>query len=190
MSKLRFGVVFLSFLVGVAEGAAVLADGTTAHEFDFVSIEGDPLPLSRFAGKAVLVVNTASFCGFTPQYNGLQELWERYRERGLVVLGIPSNDFGGQEPNDEATIKNFCEGNYLVDFPMTAKQTVVGPQAHPFYRWIADVRGSGGVPRWNFHKYLIGKDGKVVGDWASQVKPTSDQILAAVDAELASEVAR
>ena len=176
------GIIFV--LGGQVPAPVLAADDISAHDFDFTSIEGDPLPMSRFAGQPVLVVNTASFCGFTPQYDGLQALWERYREQGLVVLGVPSNDFGGQEPNDEAAIKNFCESNYLVDFPMTTKQKVVGSRAHPFYRWIADSRGGAGVPRWNFHKYLIGKDGRVISDWSSGVKPMSDQIIAAVDAEL------
>jgi glutathione peroxidase len=184
MIRMKSLAVILALIGGHGVAPVLAADDLSAHDFNFTSIEGDPLPMSRFAGQPVLVVNTASFCGFTPQYEGLQALWDRYREQGLVVLGVPSNDFGGQEPNDEAAIKTFCESNYLVDFPMTTKQKVVGSRAHPFYRWIADHRGGGGVPRWNFHKYLIGKDGRVVGDWSSRVKPLSDQIVAAVDAEL------
>jgi glutathione peroxidase len=172
-------------LLSLVAAPGFAEDGVSAHDFDFTSIEGDPLPMARYSGQAVLLVNTASFCGFTPQYEALQALWETYREQGLVVLGVPSNDFGGQEPGDEAAIKDFCEANYLVDFPMTTKQTVIGARAHPLYQWIVDTRGSSSAPRWNFHKYLIGKDGRIISGWSSRVTPLSDQIVAAVDEELA-----
>lgn len=160
------------------------AHATSAHDFDFVSIEGDPLPMRSFAGKAVLVVNTASFCGFTKQYDGLQALWESYRDRGLVVLGIPSNDFGSQEPGTEAEIKEFCEVNFAIDFPMTEKQVVSGDQAHPFYRWAADELGPLSRPRWNFYKILIGPDGKAVDWFASTTAPSSAKLTEAVEAVL------
>ena len=123
------------------------AQATSAHQFTFDSIEGGELPLSDFAGKAVLVVNTASRCGFTPQYSELQELWSRYRSRGLVVLGVPSNDFGGQEPGTKAEIKTFCEVNFDVDFPMTDKVRVKGDEAHPFYAWAGQELGGLAKPR-------------------------------------------
>ena len=109
----------------------------SAHEFDFEVIGGGALPLSRYKGKPILLVNVASECGFTPQYRELQELWTRYRDRGLVVLGVPSNDFGAQEPGTEDEIRSFCESRYAVDFPLTGKQKVIGGAAHPLYRWIA-----------------------------------------------------
>ncbi len=158
---------------------------TTAHAFAFVSIDGAPLPLADFAGKAVLVVNTASRCGFTRQYEDLQALWTRYRTRGLVVLGVPSNDFGGQEPGSEAEIKAFCEVNFGIDFPMTRKTGVAGAEAHPFYRWAAQALGKENVPRWNFHKYLIAPDGRLVGAFSSGTPPLSDAIIQAVDALVA-----
>src|SRR4051794_37377728 len=108
----------------------------SAHAFSFTSINGKPLKLSDFAGKPVLVVNTASECGLTPQYRGLQALWDSYRDRGLIVLGVPSNDFGGQEPGSEKQIQSFCETNYGVTFPMTAKEHVAGNAAHPLYKWV------------------------------------------------------
>lgn len=156
----------------------------SGFDFAFTSIEGEPMPMSQYRGQPVLLVNTASFCGFTPQYEALQALWETYRERGLIVLGVPSNDFGSQEPHGEAEIKDFCEANYRVDFPMTTKQVVKGAGAHPLYRWIADRLGAGAAPRWNFHKYLLDRNGAVVGAWPSQVKPLDDAIMEAVERAL------
>lgn len=155
-----------------------------AYAFSFVSIDGKPMPLADFRGKAVLVVNTASFCGFTSQYKQLQALWETYRDRGLVVIGAPSNDFGGQEPGSNAEIKDFCETNYHVDFPMTDKVTTIGDDAHPFYRWAGDELGVLARPRWNFHKYLIDGEGRLV-DWFSSVTdPSSARVVKAVEAVL------
>jgi glutathione peroxidase len=156
----------------------------TAYDFEFESIDGAKLPFSAWRGKAVLVVNTASQCGFTPQYEGLQALWEKYRDRGLVVLGVPSNDFGGQEPGSAAEIKQFCEVNFSVDFPLTEKQVVVGGKAHPFYRWLAAELGEGAMPRWNFHKFLIGPDGRPAGVFPTSVTPMSAQVTKAVEAAL------
>ena len=167
-----------------------LAAGAVGEALDWRGValpglDGAPLAPESFVGKAVLVVNTASFCGFTPQYQGLEKLWQDYRGRGLVVLGVPSNDFGGQEPGSEAEVKTFCDTNYNVDFPMTAKQKVSGSQAHPLYLWAAGRTGFVGVPRWNFHKLLIGRDGRLV-DWFSSVtSPDSDRLRRAVEAALA-----
>jgi len=149
-------------------------------------IEGGTFDPGFFDGKAVLLVNTASFCGFTPQYEGLQALWQARRDDGLVVLGMPSNDFGNQEPGSEAEIQAFCETTFGIDFPMTAKQTVVGPDAHPLYRWAAEATGPAGVPRWNFHKILIGRDGRLAGWFGTTVAPDSPRLTAAIDAALAA----
>jgi len=179
---MRFLAVILAFLASLGTAKSALA--ATAHDFSFRSIDGAPLPLSDFAGKAVLVVNTASLCGFTPQYKGLQALWERYRGQGLVVLGVPSDDFGGQEPGSAQEIKGFCEVNYGLDFPLTEKSVVSGDGAHPFYRWAAAELGFAAKPRWNFHKYLIGPDGRLV-DWFSSVTgPDSARLVRAVEAVL------
>jgi len=171
-------ILVFGFLTGSASATSAAEN---AHAFDFVSIEGDPLPMASFAGKAVLVVNTASHCGFTNQYAALQEIWRQYRDKGLVVLGVPSNDFGSQEPGSETEIKTFCEVNYGIDFPMTSKVRVKGAAAHPFYRWAASQFGPQAKPRWNFHKYLIAPDGQLV-DWFSTVTgPSSARVLNAVE---------
>ncbi len=152
-----------------------------AYRFEFTGIDGAKLPLSAWAGHPVLVVNTASFCGYTPQYRDLEALWRQYRDKGLIVLGVPSNDFGAQEPGSAAEIKQFCETNYEIDFPLTEKYRVVGGDAHPFYRWVAAALGEGAAPRWNFHKYLIGPDGELAGAWPSSVGPRDKAITAEID---------
>ncbi len=182
-------VVCCLAMISLLFAPARVADAAagSAHEFEFIAIDGTPLPLSSFAGKAVLVVNTASFCGFTPQYKGLQALYERYRDRGLVVLGVPSNDFGSQEPGTAEEIKKFCEANFAIDFPLTEKQVVSGRNAHPFYRWASDTLGAMAKPRWNFHKYLVAPDGQLV-DWFSTVtKPDSPKVVAAIEAVLPAQ---
>ena len=160
------------------------AASPSAHDITFTSIDGDPLPLENFAGKAVLVVNTASLCGFTYQYAGLQDVYERYRDRGLVVLGVPSNDFGQQEPGKADEIKHFCEVNFDIDFPLTEKQRVKGEGAHPFFRHVADQLGEDSLPRWNFHKYLVGPDGRLVDSWPSKVEPADAEIVDAIERAL------
>jgi len=161
----------------------------SAHDFSFIAIEGDPLPLAQFAGKALLVVNSASQCGFTSQYSALADLWARYRDKGLVVLAVPSNDFGGQEPGTEDEIKKFCEVNYGIDFPMTEKVHVRGEKAHPFYQWAATHFSPLSKPRWNFHKYLIAPDGKLVGWFSSVTSPTSEKVVSAIEEQLARATA-
>ena len=163
------------------------APARSAYDFAFQAIEGHPLPLSQYRGKALLVVNTASFCGFTHQYDGLQALWDAYRGKGLVVLGVPSNDFGGQEPGTEAEIKTFCETNFHITFPMTRKQHVNGQEAHPLYGWLKAELGAQSTPRWNFHKYLIGRDGQPVAYFPSGVSPDSKPLRDAVEAALAPD---
>ena len=153
----------------------------SAHDFTFPGLTGGAIALKAFAGRPVLVVNTASECGFTPQYADLKALFDRFSPRGLVVLGVPSNDFGGQEPGDARAIEQFCKTRYQVDFPMAAKQRVLSADAHPFYRWIAETLGEGAVPRWNFHKFLIGPDGALVDGWPSSVKPQDPKIVAAIE---------
>jgi len=129
----------------------------------------------------MLVVNTASTSGNPPQYSDLEALWQRYRGRGLVVLGVPSNDFGAQEPGSAAEIKRFCAAGYAVDFPLTEKCGVIGGEAHPFYKWIATELGEAGAPRWNFHKYLVGPDGQLAGTWPSQVAPSDKRITTEIE---------
>src|SRR5882757_6139949 len=145
------------------------------------ALGGGTLPTTDYAGRVVLLVNTASRCGFTKQYRGLEAVWRRYRDRGLVVLGVPSNDFGAQEPGSSKEIKTFCESTYDIDFPLTEKQRVIGGEAHPFYRWIAAELGEGGAPKWNFHKYLLAPDGTLAGAWPSSVKPTDAVVTAEIE---------
>src|ERR1044071_2569339 len=157
---------------GWGEGAMSDSDTGDAYQFEFVSIDGEKLPLAEWRGRPVLVVNTASFCGYTPQYRDLEALWRRYQPRGLVVLGVPSNDFGEQEPGSAAEIKQFCETNYQVDFPLTEKYRVGGAPPRPFYRGISPQRGEAPPPRGNFQKSLVARDGQRAGAWPSSVKPT------------------
>lgn len=153
----------------------------TAHDFSFSGIEGGEIRLADFAGRPLLLVNTASECGFTPQYAELQALWTRYRDRGLVVIAVPSNDFGAQEPAGEAEIKSFCSKGFGVDFPMTAKQAVIGGEAHAFYRWVVEELGEVAAPQWNFHKYLIAPDGSLAGLWPSAVTPLDPEVTTTID---------
>lgn len=182
MGVRRIGIAvaaIVALLAGITSVFAAALD--SAHDVAFTSIEGTPLPMSTYAGKAVLVVNTASLCGFTYQYGALQEVWERYRDRGFVVLGVPSNDFGQQEPGKEAEIKQFCEVNFDVDFQLTTKQSVKGRDAHPFFRHVAATLGESSLPRWNFHKYLVDPEGRLVGAWPSKIEPGSAEITGAIE---------
>ncbi len=154
---------------------------TTAHDFRFRTIDGGELPLSGFKGKALLVVNVASQCGLTPQYAGLEALWKSRAGKGLVVLGVPANDFGAQEPGTESEIKTFCETRFGVDFPMASKEHVIGPDAHPLYKWIAGELGEAGTPKWNFHKYLFDRDGNLVESFGSRTAPDDPALVAAID---------
>jgi glutathione peroxidase len=158
---------------------------TNAYDFSFKSIDGGALPLSEFKNKAVLVVNVASQCGLTPQYSGLETLWKEKGPNGLVILGVPANNFGAQEPGTEAEIKTFCETRFAVDFPMTAKEDVIGAGAHPFYKWIAGELGEDAAPKWNFHKYLIGRDGSIAGTFGSRTAPDDAAMNAEIDKALA-----
>ena len=167
--------------------AAPLADRAAADVADvrFAGIAGGEIALADYAGRPVLVVNTASFCGFTGQYAGLQRVWERYRDAGLVVIGVPTDDFN-QEPGDEADIKEFCEVNFDVDFPLTAKVATGGPERHPFFSEVAAALGERALPGWNFHKFLVGADGEVTASWPSHVRPESAAVIDAIEAELAA----
>ena len=157
---------------------------SNAYDFSFTSIDGEPLPLEQFKGKPVLVVNVASRCGLTPQYEGMEALWRDYRDRGLVVLGVPCNQFAGQEPGAEEEIKEFCQTKFNVDFPMTAKVDVKDGARHPFYAWAEAELGAPAVPVWNFHKILIGKDGEAVAAFGPRTDPLDASITEAVEKAL------
>jgi glutathione peroxidase len=143
----------------------------TAYGFSFPALEGGELRLADFAGKPLMVVNTASLCGYTPQYAGLQQLWKEFHGRGLTIIGVPSNDFGGQEPGGSKEIAETAQHQYGVTFPIAAKAVVKGANAHPFYKWAAEARPKD-LPRWNFHKYLIGRDGYIAEVFPESIEPT------------------
>ena len=153
----------------------------TFFDFKINSINGDELDLSTFNGKTVMLVNVASKCGFTKQYDDLQKLYDDYKYKGLIVIGVPTNQFGGQEPGTETEIKNFCETNFNITFPMTSKYDVKGDNAHPIYIWAKDSFGRSTVPKWNFHKILINKEGKIDDTFASFTGPTSKKIINKLD---------
>lgn len=156
----------------------------TAYAFSFPALAGGDIRLADYAGHPLLVVNTASLCGYTPQYGGLQELWADFRGRGLMIVGVPSNDFGGQEPGGATEIANTAQQHYGVTFPIAAKAVVKGPNAHPFYKWAADIRPKD-VPRWNFHKYLVGRDGYIAEVFPESVEPTDTRVKTAIARALA-----
>ena len=153
------------------------------YDFKINSISGDIIDLSEFKGKPVLIVNTASYCGFTKQYEDMQKLWENYRERGLVVLGIPSNSFN-QEKNNNSEVKEFCEVNFNINFPMTEITNVKGDDAHEIYKWAKENHGKSAVPKWNFYKILINKEGKIEDTYASLTNPTSKKIINKIESLL------
>jgi len=153
-----------------------------------IAIDGTALPDASIAGKVLLIVNVASYCGYTPQYAGLQTLSQRYRDRGLVVLGVPCNQFGSQEPGSAAEIRSFCSTRYGVDFPMLAKQDVNGPTRSPLYAFLVDSQVGGGRDiSWNFEKFLVGRDGRVLARFGSPVVPLDPTVLAAVELALGPE---
>ncbi len=179
------------FLIGCFFMSTNIASANTnkpydnAYNYSFNTLVGQqPLPLSQFKGKVLLIVNTASKCGFTPQYASLETLYQKYKARGLIILGVPSNDFGSQEPGTEQDIAEFCRINYGVSFPMTAKEVVSGQEAHPFFRWAKQKLGFGSAPKWNFHKYLINRKGELITFYYSTTKPDSSRLVKAVEKAL------
>ena len=184
---LTTAIALATMLVSPASRAGAETAAGSAFDFTFTSIDGKPMNFADWRGKVLLVVNTASFCGFTKQYAGLQDLWTKYEDKGLVIIGVPSNDFGGQEPKAEGEIKEFCQGGFGITFPLTDKQAVTGPNAHSFYKWVT---AAAGAPAWNFHKYLIGRDGRVLRAFSSQVTPQSADLTAWIDKALAEKVSQ
>jgi glutathione peroxidase len=164
--------------------AQAAMSGITAYAFSFPALAGGNIRLADYAGHPLMVVNTASLCGFTPQYAGLQQLWSEFHDRGLMIVGVPSNDFGGQEPGGATEIAETAQHQYGVTFPMAAKAVVKGPDAHPFYRWAATARPKD-VPRWNFHKYLVGRDGYLADVFPESVDPLDTRVKTAVARALA-----
>src|ERR1700685_2107160 len=158
----------------------------TAYAFFFCGLEGDAIRLADYSGKPIMVVNTASLCGYTPQYAGLEQLFKRFHDRGLMIIGVPSNDFGGQEQGGGAEISETANKEYGVTFPLTAKADVKGPNAHPFYKWAASERPLE-TPQWNFHKYLVGRSGRIAAVFPTPVEPMEARVVDAVAKELGRE---
>ena len=152
-----------------------------AYDFTFKDLDGSPLSLAEFKDKVIVVVNVASQCGFTSQYEDMQMIYEKYQSKGIIMLGIPSNDFGQQEPGSNEEIKNFCEAKFGITFPMTEKVSVKGNQAHPFYIWAKNNYGSAAIPKWNFHKIIIDKSGKVADTFSSITNPSSKKFRKVIE---------
>ena len=152
-----------------------------AYNFSFNDLDGSKLNLSEFKNKVIIVVNVASQCGFTSQYEDMQEIWDSYQKKGIIMIGVPSNDFGNQEPGSNSEIKNFCEAKFGITFPVTEKVIVKGEDAHPFYKWARENHGKAAIPKWNFHKIIIGKNGKIYDTFASITNPTSKKFVKALE---------
>ena len=176
------GGLWMGASCAMAAPAADPAQG--AHQFTFLTLDGELLPLKQYHGKLLLVVNTASQCGFTPQYEGLEALYKKYKDRGLVILGVPSNDFGAQEPGTPEEIKAFTQEKYKLTFPLASKEKVSGKGAHPFYLWASQQAGPLGAPKWNFHKFLIGPNGEFIDWYASTTGPSSGRLIRAIEDHL------
>jgi glutathione peroxidase len=177
MPKIRH---FAPLLTALALPAAAACPSVLDHRFK--TLQGQPADLCQYQGKVVLVVNTASFCGYTPQYQGLEAIYQKYRGKGLVVLGFPSNDFGAQEPGTNEQVADFCERTYQVKFPMLEKTAVTGKDANPVYQELTAKTGQ--PPKWNFHKYLVARDGAVLASYPSTVKPDDPQLGSAIEKAL------
>ncbi len=171
---------------GKTPSAAPATTAKTAYDFTLTRIDGKPLPLSGYRGKVILLVNTASFCGYTPQYEGLQKLHESYGPNGFTVIGVPSGDFMSQEYDDNAKIRDFCETKFGITFPMAEKAVVKGPKAAPIYRWAKASLQTENEPKWNFHKFLIGKDGRLIAGFGSKVTPESPALKRAIEQAIAA----
>jgi glutathione peroxidase len=184
LAMLACAVVAPAVIPPPARAQAPAMSRITAYAFSFAGLDAPDIKLADYAGKPILVVNTASLCGYTPQYAGLQQLWTRYHARGLMIVAVPSNDFGGQEPGGADDILKTAHGEYGVGFPLAAKVQVKGPAAHPFYKWAASERPLD-TPRWNFHKYLIGNAGHVAAAFPSDIEPMDARVLDAIAHELA-----
>jgi glutathione peroxidase len=189
VSKMSERIIIVVLLLVLFEVAFMFvtshaaSDGATdAYAFSFQALQGgDDLPLAAYKGKVLLIVNTASKCGFTPQYEKLEALYNRFKDQGLVIVGVPSSDFGNQEPGSNEEIAHFCQLNYGVTFPMTAKEHVSGDEAHPFYTWAREQKGFLGAPKWNFHKYLIDRHGHLVNYFHSMTAPDDPKLIKAIE---------
>ena len=158
-----------------------------AYAFKFNDLDGQELNLNTFKNKVLVVINVASQCGFTKQYEDMQNIWVEYQDKGVIVIGIPSNDFGRQEPGTNKEIKNFCEAKFGITFPMTEKVSVKGSEAHPFYIWARENHGKSAIPKWNFHKIIVGRNGKIDDTFASITNPSSKKFIKALEKSINSK---
>ena len=183
MSKYKLGFYILLFMFTMLNKS--LSDNyKTLFDFKINSINGDEINLSEFKGKSLLLVNVASQCGFTKQYKDLQKLYELYKDKNFIILGVPSNQFGGQEPETEKEIKKFCETNFNITFPLTRKYDVKGDNAHPIYLWAKETYGKSAVPKWNFHKIIVDKNGKISNTFTSITKPYSKKFINFIEKQI------
>ena len=184
MNNIKFNIIliiFISLTFTKFVNAETTINEMNFYDFKIEDIQGEEISLDIYKGKTILLVNVASNCGFTNQYGDLQNLWEKYKEKNLIVLGVPSNQFGNQEPGSNSEIKNFCEVNFNVNFPMTSKYDVKGENAHDIYKWAKATFGNKAVPKWNFHKILIDKNGKVHDTFVSFTNPMSKKVLSEIE---------
>ena len=171
--------LFLIIMFGLfSMGSKTYAE--IAYNFKFNGIDGTQINLTDYENKVLVVVNVASRCGFTPQYSDLQKVWEDYKDKDVIIIGVPTNNFK-QEPGSNKEIKDFCETNFNINFPMTEKIDVIGKNAHPFFKWARENYGNGAIPKWNFHKIIIGKDGKVANTFSSITRPSSEKFRKAIE---------
>lgn len=191
--KREFLAGLLALGVAVAGGWTVAEasqgeKGGTAYDFTLTAIDGSPMPMTKYRGKVILLVNTASFCGFTPQYAGLQKLQSLYAPRGFTVIGVPSGNFLGQEYATNKQISSFCQTKFGIKFPLAEKSDVIGPTAIPIYKWAAAELGFANIPKWNFHKYLIGRDGRLITAFNTKTNPMDVRVTSAISAALTKPV--
>jgi len=176
-------LVFILFMIFFQNTSSAKYE-KLAYDFSFNDLDGSKINLSSFKNKVIVIINVASQCGFTNQYEDMQSIWEKYQKDGLVIIGIPSNDFGNQEPGSESEIKTFCEAKFGITFPMTEKVIVKGDNAHPFYQWAKDNYGKSAIPKWNFHKIIIDKNGKIADTFASITNPSSKRFIKVIEKNL------
>ena len=182
LSKIKFFLLIITMSLFFT--SATSNYDKLAYDFNFNDLDGSIINLSEYKNKVIVIINVASQCGYTKQYNDMQKIWDKYQEKGLIMMGVPSNDFGKQEPGTNKEIKNFCESKFGITFPMTEKIIVKGENAHPFYLWAKKNHGNSAVPKWNFHKIIIGKSGKIEDTFASITKPTSKKFISALEKAL------
>ena len=173
----RIHILIIIIMISISGNNVYAKYEKLAYNFNFKDLDGTNLSLSEYKNKIIVVVNVASQCGFTNQYEDMQKIWEKYQNKGLIILGVPSNDFGSQEPGTNKEIKNFCEAKFGISFPMTEKVSVKGSNAHPFYLWAKENHGKSAIPKWNFHKIIINKEGKVSETFSSITNPSSKKFL-------------